>query len=504
MKKSLLLTSLALCLMTRAAEVTIDAARSLGEISPLLHGQFIEYMGRCIDGGVYDPRSPLARPDGIRADVLEKVRDLGPTLLRFPGGTFVKTFHWEDGVGPKETRRASKNLVWGGINTFGFGTDEFIDYCRAVGAEPVLVVNISTGTPDEAARWVEYCNGTNDTYYANLRRRNGHAAPHNVKYWALGNEEGAEPDAGRHQNPKDYVKDMWHFIKLMKLTDPSIELIANGEGSSRTWNETVLRGLDGAVDYISYHAYVSTDGNNLYSIFERIDGAERGLVEMVKVAKESSTFPVKGWKKWYRFPARTKPVKIAIDEWGIWERQGPLYGTTDIYEWRHALAVGWYMNGFLRHAGDIGMANWAQTVNILAPIMTSENASVRQTVFYPLREYRRHAVGESVSVTVTDSPRVKDKLDALNCAAAFDRANGRLVLCAVNIGPEQIKADVAVKGVAASRPVKILEMRGEKLDAKNVLAAPDRNVVSIKERTIDVFDGTIPPESIVFLQFAID
>lgn len=241
-----------LCGDTYAAEIAIDTEASLGEISPFLYGQFIEYMGRCIDGGVYDEKSPRSRPGGIRADVLEKVRDLGPTLLRFPGGTFVKTFHWEDGVGPKESRRASKNLIWGGVNTFRFGTCEFIDYCRAIGAEPVLVVNVATGTPEEAANWVEYCNGTNDTYYANLRRSHGYPAPFNVKYWALGNEEAAEPDAGRHQNPDDYVGDMWHFIKLMKLTDPSIELIADGERGIPEWNKTVLRGLDGAIDYISF------------------------------------------------------------------------------------------------------------------------------------------------------------------------------------------------------------------------------------------------------------
>ena len=481
------------------AALAIDTAHRLGAVSPHLFGQFIEYMGRCIDGGVYDEKSPRSDADGIRRDVLEKAKELAPTMIRFPGGTFVKTFHWEDGVGPKESRRASKNLIWGGVNTFRFGTCEFIDYCRAIGAEPVLVVNVATGTPEEAANWVEYCNGTNDTYYANLRRSHGYPAPFNVKYWALGNEEAAEPDAGRHQNPDDYVGDMWHFIKLMKLTDPSIELIADGERGIPEWNKTVLRGLDGAIDYISFHAYVET-GATPCSIFSRIDGVERELAEMARLVKECSSFPVKGWKKWYRFPARAKPVKIALDEWGIWEKQEPPYGTTVTYEWRHALATAWFLNAIMRQADNIGMANWAQMVNILAPIMTSETDSIRQTVFYPLREYRRRAVGESVAVTVSGVPSVAG-IAALNCAVAYDSANGRLTLCAVNIGADPVKADVFVKGAKAARPVKIMELTGVALDARNILAAPEKDVVRLNERDIDAFNGIFPAESIVFLEF---
>ena len=503
-RQTILLAAVAAAFAARAAEITIDAGRSLGEISPFLHGQFIEYMGRCIDGGLYDETSPRSRADGVRADVLEKVKDLSPTMIRFPGGTFVKTFHWEDGIGPKESRRASKNLVWGGINTFHFGTDEFIDYCRAVGAEPVLVVNISSGTPDEAAHWVEYCNGTDDTYYANLRRRNGHEKPFNVKYWALGNEEAAEPDAGRHQDPNDYVKDMWHFIKLMKLTDPSIQLIADGERGKPDWNRTVLRGLDGAVDYISFHSYVGTGGDK-YSIFQGIDNVERDIAGMAKLVEENSTFPVKNWKKWYRFPARTKPVKLAIDEWGIWEQQDPPYGTTNTYEWRHALATGWYMNAFMRQARVIGMANWAQMANILAPIMTSKDASVCQTVFYPLREYRRRALGESVAVSVAGAPLAGGKVAALSCAAALDRAQGRLTLCVVNAGTSPVEAAISVKGLASARATEATELTGESLGAKNTLANPAKNVVKTAKRRVARPNGgyVFPAESIVFLDFEV-
>ena len=481
--------------------IEIDTARSLGEVSPFLFGQFIEYMGRDIEGGIYDAASPLSDARGIRQDVLAKAKELAPTMIRFPGGTFVKTFHWMDGVGPKEQRRASKNLIWGGVNTFGFGTCEFIDYCRAIGAEPVLVVNIATGTPDEAANWVDYCNGTNDTYYANLRRSHGYKEPFNVKFWALGNEEAAEPDAGRHQDPNDYVKDMWHFIKLMKLTDPSIELIADGERGLPEWNKTVLRGLDGAIDYISFHAYVDT-WQNPYSLFERINGVERELADMARQVKEHSTFPVKSWKKWYRFPARTKPVKIALDEWGIWEKQDPPYGTTVVFEWRHALATAWFLNAILRQADDLAMANWAQMVSILAPIMVNDETSIRQTVFYPLKEYRLNALGEAVGVR-TSSPSVNGTLPALNAAATIDRASGEIVLFVVNLAPARVAAAIAVDGGAADcRIARSVLLTGESLTAANRLAAPERDVVTVVRTEPDAACSEIsfPAESIQILR----
>lgn len=121
-----------------------------------MYGQFIEYLGRCIDGGIYDKNSILSDEKGFRKDVLQKVKAMDVPLLRFPGGTVIKIYHWQDGIGPKETRPKRKNLIWGGVNDNQFGTAEFVEYCRQIGAEPFLVINMSTGTPEEASNWVEY------------------------------------------------------------------------------------------------------------------------------------------------------------------------------------------------------------------------------------------------------------------------------------------------------------------------------------------------------------
>ncbi|WDF67691.1 alpha-L-arabinofuranosidase C-terminal domain-containing protein [Sphingobacterium oryzagri] len=468
-------------LFSQQNQITIDADQSLGNINPLVYGQFIEYIGRCIDGGIYEENNPLSDDRGFRKDVLAKAKALNPTTLRFPGGTVVKTFHWEDGVGPKELRKAKKNLIWGGVDSYQFGTCEFIEYCRALQAEPCLVVNLSTGTAEEAANWVEYCNGTGNTYYANLRRAHGYAEPFQVKFWALGNEEGAEPDAGRHQDPNDYVKDVWHFIKLMKLTDPSIKLIANGEAMNEHWNKTVLDGIGNAVDYLSYHYYVNTTANQPYSIFEKIATAEKEIEHLGNFIRKNYSDTVQNWSEWYRFPHREEPIKLSFDEWGIWEKQDPPYGTTNVYTWRHALATASFLQVIQRKAKTIGIANWAQMVNILAPIMSDEDGSVKQTIFYPLQAYRQYGLGESI-VAESHSPTLPGGIVALDLSATIDREKKLLTLFAVNRSLQEIQAPLTLNNAKIKEVKSKISYSSSSLEAKNTLAAKEVDVVQVAEQ----------------------
>ena len=222
------------------ATISIDFANPEGTVEKAIYGQFIEHLGRAINGGIFEEGSPLSDKKGIRLDVLDKIKALQPTVLRYPGGTFTKIYHWMDGIGPLNERRARPNLIWGGVENNHFGTDEAVEYARAVGAESYFSVNMGTGTAEEAGNWVEYCNGNQDTYYANLRRKNGHAAPLHVRYWGLGNEEAAEPDIGRLQKVEDYVKESWFYTKAMKLQDKSIKLVLSG-ADDMAWNEYLLK-----------------------------------------------------------------------------------------------------------------------------------------------------------------------------------------------------------------------------------------------------------------------
>ena len=456
----LILLALLFTLHPRAAAQTIrvDPTAQATPITPLVYGQFIEHLGRCVDGGLYEPNSPLSDDRGFRTDVLELVQGLDVPLLRFPGGTVTKIYHWEYGIGPQEDRPKRPNLIWGGNIEYGFGTAEFITYCREIGAEPFLVVNMATGTPEEASNWVEYCNGTGDTYYANLRREHGYPEPFDVTYWGIGNEESAEADAGRHYRVEDYNQATWQFTKLMKLQDPTIKLTMVGDTRDPEWNRAVLEELHPVTDYLAAHFYaVPSDTSyaalleSVYQYYDYLDTLRGQLAELPQTG---------GLSRWYRFDGRQTPLKLAIDEWGIWNMDSPkgqgTYALEYPYDWRHALATAAFLHMFYANADIIGLATWAQTVNVLAPIMTSEEAAWKQTVYTPLEKYRAYMLDNYLPVALSDIPTLPSGRPALDISATVSAAGDSVVVAAINLSlAEDAAVDLAdaVPGMQLRRRV---------------------------------------------------
>lgn len=176
---------------SETSKISLHPDRRISKINRNIYSGFTEHVGRCIYGGIYDPENTnkdLIDSSGFRKDVLEVLRPLKIPVIRYPGGNFCATYHWLDGVGPREERPARPELAWEGVETNRFGTDDFMLWCEALGTEPYLCFNFGTGTLDEAIAWLEYCNSNRNTYYANLRRKHGREKPYGVKYWALGNE----------------------------------------------------------------------------------------------------------------------------------------------------------------------------------------------------------------------------------------------------------------------------------------------------------------------------
>lgn len=362
-----------------------------------IFGNFIEHIESCILGGVFDKDHPMSDENGIRLDVLEKVKELAPTVLRFPGGTVMGIYHWEDYVGPVDQRKKRRNIVWGDRMCHEFGTAEYVQYCRAIGAEPMICVNMPTGSAEEAANWVEYCNGTEDTYYANLRRSHGYEEPFNVKYWCVGNESYAEPDLGIQHDVDIYIRDAWEFTKYMKMTDPSIELVYVGHNEE--WNRKVLDKLGCVCDYLSLHFYANTGDDPERPWNQLNDYVKDVLLPAEKLIEEANTREEE-FNVWYRIPPRKGDIKIALDEWNIWNSAPngkSKYGLIQDYTWMDALWVGSFLNLLINHSGKIGIANMAQLVNVIAPIMAEKDGSYCQTTYYPMQLYRKLAGGDKIA-----------------------------------------------------------------------------------------------------------
>ena len=491
------------------AKIVVNLNQDKTAISPLIYGQFIEFLGRCIDGGIYEENSPISDEQGFRKDVLKSVQDLKIPIMRFPGGTVAKIYHWKDGIGDKSNRPNRKNLIWGGEMDNHFGTAEFVQYCRKIGAEPFLVINMSTDTPTDASDWVEYCNGTGNTYWANLRRLHGHKEPFNVKYWGIGNEEYAEPDAGKHQKVDTYIEDSWQFLKLMKLQDPSIKITLVGNSDDLIWSRKVVAEMHPVCDFLAVHFYSMPRDSKYSTLIQSVEQFNDRLDSMRALLKETPK-EVQNFPVWYRFPPRKEPLKIAIDEWGIWDiKSGKGTGVYNLeypYNWSHALAVGKFMNMFQRNADIIGLATWAQTVNILAPIMTTKQGSYHQTVYTPLQAFRQYSQKNNLPISVS-SPELAEKLNMIDATANVSDDGKEIVVSILNLSEKEL-IDVNINFNDTDKDALLQLTRqilytAPSLDAVNTFVknGVTETIVNTTIKSKNGFKLTLKPASINFLIF---
>ncbi|CAJ2511639.1 Uu.00g072640.m01.CDS01 [Anthostomella pinea] len=379
--------------------IEVDASKRLSKIDPMTYGGFTEHMGRCIYGGIYDPDSPLADANGFRKDVLSALRELDIPVIRYPGGNFVATYHWQDGIGPRDQRPKRPELAWLGTETNQFGTDEFMTWLDVLSegkpggarVEPYLCLNFGTGTLDEALAWVEYCNGTRDTHYANLRRANGHPEPYRVKYWALGNECWG-PWQVEQMTKEDYAKKAAQWAKALRLLDPDICLILCGQDGTASWDYYVLQECVQWADMHSIHVYTAS-GDHLKNVTAPLT-AERAIqitASLIDLARIEKNIPP------------TKPrTRICFDEWNVWDpvRAPGDKGAEEKYTLSDALAVAVWLNVFVRQSRYIGMANIAQTVNVISPLMTTTGGVLKQATWWPLLLFSRYMRGTTVAAHV--------------------------------------------------------------------------------------------------------
>ncbi|KAJ7645353.1 glycoside hydrolase family 51 protein [Mycena rosella] len=364
--------------------IHIDPARHVAPVDPRIYSGFTEHMGRCIYSGIYDPDNAhgLADANGYRTDVLQALKDLNVPVVRYPGGNFVSSYRWQDGVGPKELRPRRPELAWLTEESNQFGTDEFIAWCRLLGAEPYICLNMGTGTLEDALAWLEYCNSSANTHYANMRRKNGHEAPYGVKYWALGNEIWGPWQVGQ-MDAVDYSKQAYQWAKAMRLLDPTIQLVSCGETGFADWDRVTLKTLAPVVDFHSIHLYTVSEGNHDVNVMGPA-AAEKGLEitkALIELAKIEGNL--------------TKDITVCFDEWNVWCK-----GAEEHYDLSDALAVASWLNVFVRKADIVKIACIAQSVNVISPIITSPTGLFKQTTYYPLQLFAILMQGTALSLHV--------------------------------------------------------------------------------------------------------
>ncbi len=420
------------------ASIHIDKNFIIGEVDKRIFGSFIEHLGRAVYNGIYQPSSPLSDEQGFRTDVLQLIRDISVPLVRYPGGNFVSGYHWEDGIGPKPDRKPKLDLAWSVIESNQFGLNEFMDWTKKAGTDPMMAVNLGTRGIEDAKNILEYCNIEKGSYYSDLRRKHGYEEPYNIKLWCLGNEMDGPWQMG-HKTAEEYGRIASEAGRIMKMVDPSIELVACGSSflqipTFASWEATTLEHCYDQVDYLSLHQYYGNhedDTPNFLASSVAMDDFINSVISIcdyVKAKKRSK-----------------KSIHLSFDEWNVWyhsnEQDKKLERWTsaphqleDVYNFEDALLVGSMLITLLKHADRVKIACLAQLVNVIAPIMTSDTGAWKQTIYYPYLHASLYGRG-TVLHTITKSPVYDSKHgDApyLDAVLLMDEESETLTVFAVN------------------------------------------------------------------------
>ncbi|PAD66679.1 alpha-N-arabinofuranosidase [Bacillus sp. 7586-K] len=464
-----------------------DKNYKIGQVDPKLFGSFIEHLGRAVYTGIYEPGHPTADEDGFRKDVMDLVKELNVPIVRYPGGNFLSGYDWTDGIGPIENRPRRLDLAWRTTEPNEVGIDEFMKWANKSNIEPMLAVNLGTGTPKEAGFFVEYCNHPGNTYWSDLRIQNGHKNPYNVKVWCLGNEMDGPWQIGQ-LSAEDYGKKARETAKIMKWVDPTIELVACGSSSAEMptfpeWDRVVLEHLYEHVDYISCHRYYENlgDTNDFLGSFADMDN----FIKTIASTADYVQAKYRSKKKMY----------ISFDEWNVWyqkkvelkdwEVAPPIL--EDIYSLLDSLVFGGLMCTLLQHVDRVKMASLAQLVNVIAPIFTQKGGpAIKQAIFYPFYQVSNYGRGEVLN-TLVEAPKLATNrhgdIPLVQSSTTYNAEDNTLSIFALNCSEdEDLVLDAQFRSFGSVQVIEHVVMDGTDLNAVNNFANPD----NVKPRNVDV------------------
>ncbi|GGM12674.1 MULTISPECIES: arabinosylfuranosidase ArfA [Micromonospora] len=470
----------------RNAQLTIDPAFAVGPADRRLFGSFVEHLGRCVYGGIHEPGHPRADARGLRGDVLELTRELGVSVVRYPGGNFVSGYRWEDGVGPVADRPRRLDLAWKTVETNAFGLDEFMSWAATAEVEPMMAVNLGTRGVQEACDLLEYANHPGGTELSDRRRRHGAEQPYGIRLWCLGNELDGPWQVG-HKTADEYGRLAAETARAMKLIDPSISLVACGSSGRgmptfAAWEATVLEHTYEHVDYISAHTYYDPSDGDRASLLASAVDMDAFITEVVATADHVAARQ-----------RQTRKLKISFDEWNVWyqsrvqadlDRRGWVEAPAlieDDYTAVDAVVVGDLLITLLRHADRVGVACQAQLANVIAPIRTRTGGPAwRQSIFHPFAltaRYARGTVLRTEPVGPTYATKRYGDVPVLDTVAVRHDETGELAVFAVNRDETDLRLDVDLRGLPALAGTAHTAMTArDDPAAVNTEAEPDRVV----------------------------
>lgn len=483
------------------AKISVENENIIGQVDKNLFGSFVEHLGRCVYSGIYEPGHSEADEYGFRKDVAALVKELGVPVIRYPGGNFVSSYRWEDGVGPVNERPVRLNPAWRSLETNAVGVNEFSRWCRSIGVEPMMTVNLGTRGIEPALDLLEYCNHPSGTYLSDLRVKHGFPEAHNIKYWCLGNEMDGEWQVG-HKTPDEYGRLAAGTARAMRMFDPDLKLVSCG--SSHTFMETfpdweaiTLSHTYDVVDYISLHQYFDNEDGDTKDFLAKSLETDHFIKTVISVCDY-----IKAKKR------SSKDMMLSFDEWNLWYHTKHTDDDTmkntpwtelpklleDVYTFEDALVVGCMLITFLKHADRVKMACIAQLVNVIAPIMTEEGGGVcRQATFFPFLHVSRYGRGESLRA-FSVSPKYDSKnycdVPYLESAVVKNEETGDVTVFAVNRSlDESINVEFILRGFEGYKLKEHIALESEDLKAVNTVSKPSTVRPINREGTVNDLGG---------------
>jgi len=454
---------------TGSATVTLRTDATIGRVSPNLYGHFAEHLGRCIYEGLWvgeDSAIPHVR--GIRQDTIRLLRELAAPVIRWPGGCFADDYHWADGIGPRGQRPRRLNLWWPAEESNHFGTHEFVDVCRQVGAEPYICLNVGSGSPREARDWIEYCNAEGNTTLANQRRANGGSQSFRVRYFGVGNENWG---CGGQFDPADYAREYRRYACFLRAVGQDVQLIACGH-TTPDWNHRFLEAAEGAsIDHLSIHRYYGAGPALGFSEADHYQLLARAHQVEPDIDQTAAAL---------RLLRPGSRIGIILDEWGVWHPEARAdSGLEQANTMRDAVSAATVLNILNQRADVVTMANIAQTVNVLQCVVQTDGAACWPTpTYHVFRMFRPH-MGASAFMTEVDGPTVEYEatggvasMPAVHVSASTRVGDGTMCVTLVN---RHLSEDIECLIVLPSGTVaeaSATQLVGATADAHNTAEAP--------------------------------